>query len=309
MSTLRRFDLNLLRVFTALMEERHVTRAAERLHLSQPALSHALRRLREALDDPLLVKTEAGMRPTPRAEALLPRVRQALALLETGLAPPTPFDPATSTHHFVIATTDYFEEVLYPAFLAGLRRRAPGITLEIALITDEVLHDGLAERRIDLVVGPEAVAGLPAELVQHPWMTEELVCLAARDNAAVGEALDLEAFVACPQVALADISGLHAGKVDTWLAAQGLSRRVISQNLNYMAAARIVAGSEALMVLPRRMAELFAGLLPVHLVTPPPGLPRLEMQLIHHGLYAKEAPQAWLRQQLLDFAAEAEARP
>ncbi|BBI54137.1 hypothetical protein HORIV_65580 [Vreelandella olivaria] len=119
MRSLRHFDLNLLLVFEALMRERHVTRAAETLHLSQPALSHALKRLREALDDPLLVRTENGMQPTPRALALLPVVQQALGQLREGLAPPAMFLPGKSKRRFTLATTDYFEEVMYPPFLAN----------------------------------------------------------------------------------------------------------------------------------------------------------------------------------------------
>ncbi|ATJ81313.1 LysR family transcriptional regulator [Halomonas beimenensis] len=302
MSSLRNFDLNLLRVFETLIVERHVTRAAERLHLSQPALSHALKRLREALDDPLLLRTENGMQPTPRALELLPSVQQALALVQESLEPPAPFDPATSRHHFVIATTDFFEEVLYPPFLARLRPQAPNVTFEIALITDEVLQAGLERRQVDLVVGPEAVTGMPRGLVRETWMSEDLVCLAARGNAGIEERLSLAQFIDHPQVALSDISGLQHSKVDAWLASQHCQRRVISRNLNYMAAARVVASSDAIMVLPRQMARMFAKMLPVRPVEPPPGMPRLDMQLIQHPLYAKERPLEWLRQQLLDFA-------
>lgn len=307
MPSLRNFDLNLLLVFETLLAERHVTRAAEKLHLSQPALSHALKRLREALDDPLLVRTEHGMQPTPRALELLPGVQQALALVQESIEPPTPFDPATSTHRFVIATTDYFEEVLYPSFLARLRAIAPGIAFDIELITPEVLHAGLEQRRVDLVVGPEAGDAIPRGLTQTPWMAEDLVCLAASDNPAVGEALDLDQFAGHPQVALSDISGFQHSRIDAWLEHRHLERRVISRNLNYMAAARVVALTEAIMTLPRQMAVMFTRMLPVRIVEPPPGFPGLEMTLIQHPLYAKERPLAWLHRQLLDFAGDLEA--
>ncbi|MFG6176891.1 LysR family transcriptional regulator [Halomonas sp. THAF12] len=309
MPSLHHFDLNLLRVFEALMAERHVTRAAQRLHLSQPALSHALKRLREALEDPLLVRTEAGMQPTPRALALLPDVQRALALLHDTLEPPAPFDPASSSQRFTIATTDYFEEVLYPPFLARLRALAPRVTFQIELITLEVLRRGLEERRVDLVVGPEAGESIPKGLLQTAWLTEELVCLAADDNAAVGNRLGLEQFVDQPQVSLSDISGFRHGRVDAWLAARHRQRRIVSRNLNYMAAARVVAQSDAIMVLPRRMARMFAHMLPVRLVAPPPGMPDLEMSLVRHPLYAAERPIAWLHEQLLAFAHHVDAAP
>lgn len=241
MPSLRNFDLNLLLVFETLLAERHATRAAEKLHLSQPALSHALKRLREALDDPLLVRMENGMQPTPRALELLPGLQQALALLQASIEPPAPFDPAPSSHRFVIATTDYFEEVLYPPFLVRLKATAPGIAFDIELITADVLQVGLEQRRVDLVVGPEAGDNIPHGLAQTPWLAEALVCLAASDNPAVGNALNLAQFVSHPQVALSNISGFQHSSIDAWLERCQLRRRVTSRNLNYMAAARVVA--------------------------------------------------------------------
>ncbi|MGO3057236.1 LysR family transcriptional regulator [Halomonas sp. AOP43-A1-21] len=302
MSALRHFDLNLLRVFEMLMRERHVTRAAEKLHLSQPALSHALKRLRESLDDPLLVRTENGMQPTPRALALLPVVQQALAMLQEGLAPPASFAPASSSRRFTLATTDYFEEVMYPGFLSQLLTYAPGISFSIELITPEALSEGLESRQIDMVVGLDSQEELPGGVLQAPWMHEELVCLAATHNQGVGEALDIQQFARMLHVELADISGLRPSNIDSCLIQHGLARRVISKNLNYIAAARVVALTDAIMTLPRQMAERFIAMLPVRLVEPPEELPALNMTLIQHALYANEPSIAWLNQQLIDFA-------
>ena len=302
MRSLRHFDLNLLLVFEALMRERHVTRAAEKLHLSQPALSHALKRLRDALDDPLLVRTGSGLQPTPRALALLPVVQQALALLQAGLAPPNAFTPATSTRRFTLATTDYFEEVMYPTFLSQLLAYAPGISFSIELITPDVLNDALEQRQVDMVVGLDSQNGLPTGVIQTPWMEEALVCLAAADNNSVGEALSIEQFARQPHVELADISGLLPSSIESCLAQHGLSRRVISKNLNYIAAARVVALTDAIMTLPRQMAERFITMLPVRTVAPPKELPVLNMTLIQHGLYANDPALIWLTHELTAFA-------
>tara|TARA_R110000824_G_scaffold91993_1_gene223433 strand:+ start:31213 stop:32136 length:924 start_codon:yes stop_codon:yes gene_type:complete len=304
MRSLRQFDLNLLLVFEALMRERHVTRAAERLYLSQPALSHSLKRLRESLDDPLFIRTEKGMQPTPRAQALQPVVQQALALLREGLAPPALFSPANSTRRFTLATTDYFEEVMYPTFLSQLLAYAPGISFSIELITQEVLSEGLEQRQVDMVVGLDSQSVLPSGVIQTPWMDEELVCLAASHNERVGEALDIAQFAREPHVELADISGLLPSNIDSCLAQHGLTRRVISKNLNYIAAARVVALTEAIMTLPRQMAERFVTMLPVRLVEPPKELPSLKMTLIQHGLYANDPANVWLYQVLTEFANE-----
>ena len=175
---LRKFDLNLLIIFEALITECHVTRAAKKVYLSQPAVSHALNRMRDELGDPLLVRTEKGMQPTPRALEMLPAVQQALKLLEATLSPPQPFDPATSTRRFVIATTDYFELVHYPELVARIREIAPNVSLEIELIDDQVLQTGLENREVDLVVGLESFHDIPKRLVTEPWVSDELVCLA-----------------------------------------------------------------------------------------------------------------------------------
>ena len=284
------------------MRERHVTRAAERLFLSQPALSHALKRLRESLDDPLFIRTETGMQPTPRAQALQPVVQQALALLREGLAPPAMFSPANSTRRFTLATTDYFEEVMYPPFLSQLLAYAPGISFSIELITPDVLSEGLEQRHVDMVVGLDSQSALPSGVIQTPWMDEELVCLAASHNERVGEALDIAQFAREPHVELADISGLLPSNIDSCLVQHGLTRRVISKNLNYIAAARVVALTEAIMTLPRQMAERFVAMLPVRLVEPPQELPALKMTLIQHSLYASEPANAWLFEVLTEFA-------
>ncbi|AZM97469.1 LysR family transcriptional regulator [Vreelandella venusta] len=302
MRSLRHFDLNLLLVFEALMRERHVTRAAEKLHLSQPALSHALKRLRDALDDPLLIRTNNGLQPTPRALALLPVVQQALAMLQEGLAPPINFLPATSERHFTLATTDYFEEVMYPAFVSQLLAYAPDISFSIELITPNVLSEGLEQRQVDMVVGLDSQSVLPSGVIQHLWMDEELVCLAATDNDRVGDALTIQQFACESHVALSDISGLRPSNIDNCLVQHGLNRRVISKNLNYIAAARVVALTDAIMTLPRQMAERFITMLPVRIVAPPKELPALNMTLIQHGLYANDPALIWLTQSLIEFA-------
>ncbi|WP_447927235.1 LysR family transcriptional regulator [Vreelandella sp. EE27] len=300
------FDLNLLRVFVTLMQERHVTRAALKLHLSQPAISHALRRLREGLNDPLFVRTDQGMLPTPRAEALLPVVRQALALLQEGLAPPAAFDPATSTRHFTLATTDYFEELMYPPFLSGLLSGAPHISFAIELITPQVLGEGLKSHEVDMVVGLDSQVELPFGVVATPWLAEQWVCLAATSNAQVGASLSLAEFAKLPHVELADISGLGPSSIDSCLSAHGLTRRVVSRNLNYIAAARVVALTGAVMTLPRRMAERFTALLPVRLVDAPGELGALTLTLIQHELYAHEPATVWLFDELRGFVASTE---
>ncbi|WP_315979882.1 LysR family transcriptional regulator [Aliamphritea spongicola] len=125
MQALRQFDLNLLIIFEALISECHVSRAAEKVFLSQSAMSHALNRLREYCDDPLLVRTANGLQATPRALEMLPEVRRALQLIDRTLAKPEPFDAERSNRVFTIACTDYFEAVIFPGLFAQLQQTAP----------------------------------------------------------------------------------------------------------------------------------------------------------------------------------------
>ncbi|WP_282352929.1 LysR family transcriptional regulator [Pontibacterium granulatum] len=295
---LRKFDLNLLIVFEALITECHVTRAAKKVYLSQPAVSHALNRMRDELGDPLLVRTDKGMLPTPRALEMLPAVQQALKLLEATLSPPQPFDPATSTRRFVIATTDYFELVHYPALVARLREQAPNVSVEIQLIADQVLRAGLENREVDLVVGLESYHDIPKRLLTEPWVTDELVCLAGQSNDLVMDTLSLDAFIQQPHVVFTDVAGARPNAVDLWLEQQGLKRRSVSCNLSYAAAARIVSMSDAIITLPRQMAELFTQMLPVKLVAPPEGLGSIDMSVIHHPLYTQDPAIAWMIEQV-----------
>ncbi|MEH6650539.1 MAG: LysR family transcriptional regulator [Motiliproteus sp.] len=298
MTLLRNLDLNLLVVFNALLSERHVTRAAETLHLSQSATSHALNRLRQQLDDPVLVRTERGMEPTPRALQMLPAVRQALKLVERTLTDTGEFVAATSKRTFVIAATDYFETVHLPQLVGRLQQSAPGIQIEVEMIAERASEHALADQRIDLVVGLEQQSDLPSHLISEPWVSESQVCVVGIDNKQVGDALTLSQYLQLPHVVLSDLSAAVTSQVDGWLQQQGHSRRHICRNLNYIAAARIVTQTDAVITLPQRMAQLICQMLPVRQVRAPSGLPELDMQLISHPFYSRSPELRWLKQQL-----------
>ncbi len=304
MSSLRNLDLNLLVVFETLLHERHVTRAAEALNLSQSATSHALNRLRLQFDDPILVRTDQGMQPTPRAMAMLPAVQQALKLVERTLAPPERFNPATSERTFVIASTDFFEAVVLPPLVAELQQNAPGICIEIELIDQRTLADRLSTQRVDLVVGLDAGHDVPAYLLSQHWLSQPQVCLVGGNNGQVGDQLSLAQYLAQPHVVFADLSGAQTGNqtgaIDRWLAEQGCSRRYIAKNLNYIAAASIVAQSDAIITLPQPMAQLFCQMLPVRLVQPPVGMPTVEMTLIQHPFFSRSPSNRWLVDQVVE---------
>ena len=295
---LRRFDLNLLLVFEALVTECHVTRAAKNLCLSQPATSHALNRIRCELGDPILVKTDKGMQPTPRALIMLPQVQQILKLLEKTLTPPMNFEPEVSERKFVLGVTDYFEMMLYPILLAQVRKIAPAIHFEIEFITDEVLDSGLACQQVDLIVGLESTHKIPKNLVIKHLITDKLVCLVSQNNKNIGDRMTLANYTEQPHVAFTDHAGYHANVLDLWLEQQQLYRRTISRNMSYTAAAKIVALSDAIITLPSKMAEFFTEILPLRIVEVPKEFKQIEITMIHHPLYSQDPAIIWLMEQI-----------
>ena len=300
MSALRQFDLNLLIIFEALISECHVSRAAEKVFLSQSAMSHALNRLRTQLDDPLLVKTENGLTPTPRALAMLPDVRQALSLVERTISPAESFQASLSDRTFRIASTDFFETVVFPEWFSQLQLSAPNVRVEIDLISEESALLRLEKGEIDLIVGMDKEQKLPSHLIVQDWLTEKQVCLASIQNQNAKGSLSLDAYLALPHIRFFDLEGKTDSNVDRWLADQTLERNHIASTTNYMAAARIVANTEAIITLPYHMAKLFTQMMPVSIVTPPDGLPAIDMTLVQHPLYAKDSGIIWLKQVLCE---------
>jgi len=301
MKPLRQFDLNLLITLEALLSECHVSRAADKVFLSQSAMSHALNRLRQQLDDPLLVRTANGLQPTPRAAAMLPEIRSALQLVERTLSPPETFVPKNSERSFKIACTDYFEAVVLPALVSHLQHAAPSISIEVEMITEASTRHLLENRKIDLIVGIDRNLPVPTHLIQQHWVSESQICLAGTSNTKIGNQIDLQQYIQLTHVVFSDLAGETSNAIDVWLKSQQLQRKHSARTVNYMAAARIVAMTDAIITLPLHMAKLFNEMLPVRLVTPPAGIPEVAMTTIHHPLFSNDPPLLWLLDQINHF--------
>ncbi len=297
--SLRHFDLNLLLVFEALVTEAHVTRAAEKVFLSQSATSHALNRLRQQLNDPILVRCGNGLQPTPRAMAMLPDVRDILKRLDNTLTPPQVFDPLISERVFSIAVTDYFEAVVLPDMMPVLQKQAPGVIFDLEMIGPRASLDRLESGDVDLVIGLDNSIRVPSHLMHQPWLTEQLVCLVGTHTSHCPSRLNLTEYLALPHVVLVDQTDTSTDVIDRWLAEQQLQRTRIARMINYLAAARLVANRQAVMTLPRRMAELFSQWLPVNVVAGPEGLPDWHMTLVQHPLHAQDTGIQWLIEQVV----------
>ena len=297
-------DLNLLRVLDALLTTRHVTRAAERLGLSQPAASHALARLRALLDDPLFVRTPTGLTPTPRAAQLADPLRAALAALEAAVLGGAAFDPATARRTFTVATTDYGSFVMVPPLLERLRRDAPGVDLWVRNTQPDAFEQ-LALGDADLAVGPLSPAAARASIHARLLYEERFVCMVRKGHPAVRRGLDLATLAALSHVLVAP-RGAPGGVVDEVLAKHGLARRVALAVPHFLMAPHVVAGSDLVVTIGARVAAAFVELLPLQVFEPPVPVPGFKVSLAWHARTHHDPAHQWLRAAIVErFGARA----
>lgn len=295
------FDLNLLRVLDVLLRERNVSRAAERLSLSQPAVSNALNRLRELLDDPLLVRVGRGMQPTPRALSLEAPIRDALQQIEHTLNAGDFFDPATSRQRFVIAVTDYVELLCMPKLMARLAQVAPGVQLAIEHLTPSLPTEALDRGELDLVLG--RFVEVPTRFHACHWASETLQVAVRKGHPQVGETLDLDDFLRLRHLWVH--GGQTRGMVDQWLEEQDLRRDVVYTTPNYLKAAHIIASSDLAAVLPTQLARYFAQLLPLQLFDLPFELNGFQLDIVSLAQRQNDNALRWLIEQISATAPKA----
>lgn len=285
-------DLPLLRALRLLLEERHVTRAAERAGMSQPAMSRALARLRRLFGDELLVRGPGGSTPTARALALadeLPAVLDELARL---IRPPE-FRPGSAAQRFTIMTVDYVSMVLLPAVLARVRREAPGIEIEIRNVGGPDPFEALAIGSIDLLIGLESDIGGSRGLYRQRLFADKYACLLPRRLAR--KAFTLDAYLALTH-AMVTITGRGGGPVDAALERAGRSRRIALRVQPFLAAPWMIAGSDLVATLPRRLAERVAGHLGLAVRDVPLELGTFTLSQVWHARRHRDPGHAWLRE-------------
>lgn len=285
-------DLNLLVVFDALMQDRNVTRAASRLALSQPALSHALGRLRHMLKDELFVRSPKGMIPTPRADELAAPIRRALDELQHSLEPPQ-FDPAKATRNFRLAVDNYAAIVLVAPLTARVAKTAPNLTLEFRPSGTLNVPDMLDRGQLDAAIGPYTEAG--ERFSQQILLTDGFVAVMRRNHpAASARKLTIEAFAALPHLDIS--SSRHATDfVDAALSRSKLTRRV-TLRAPFLSAVRILAASDAVAALPRRIARELTGYRPLVLRELPFAAPEVETAMTWPRWLDSQAAHRWLRE-------------
>lgn len=299
---LHELDLNLLVAFEALLAERNVTRAAARVRRSQPALSAALGRLREALGDPLFVRTRSGVTPTPRALELQEPVRQALGTLRDALEPQRPFDPTTAKHTFLVAASDHAQLLFVPA-LAGRLGRWPGLTIRVLPLPERFPMDALERGELDLVVGVFDVA--PSDRAPRGLMrqvlAEERLCVVGRRGHPALRRPDFARLAKLPQLNVSPRGGTTSVFEARRLAPE---RNVLLFVPHYLTVPFALTGSDLLAVLPERVTRTFAERFELQWF-PLERAPRLPVRQLWHPRAQHVAAHVWLRQQVHALATNA----
>ena len=309
----RTLDLNFLRVFDEVMAERSLTRAARNLSLSQPAVSNALRRLRETLGDELVQRSGQGMAPTPRALAIWPAVREALQQLQESLIP-NAFVPFEAKSTFVLAMADATAAELIPGLTDTLEREAPGVSLRVVPLSTRDPRKLLADETCDLAVGyfpsvladltARAESGEPAQFLHRRLYDGEYVCVMRKDHPLASGPFTLNRFCAARHM-LVSFSGRPYGFIDEALASLGRKRHVVLTVNQFFTAGRVVANSNLLTVLPRHFVRV-TGIAEQLVLRPLPfDVAPVHVDSVWHRRSDQQSPHKWLRQAVSLAAEEA----
>ncbi|QSR20371.1 LysR family transcriptional regulator [Novosphingobium sp. KA1] len=292
LSDIRSLDLNLLKALDALIETRSVTRAAERLGLTQPAVSGMLTRLREAFQDPLFIRAQRGMLPTPRAEALAGRLKAALREIEVLLQPDV-FDPASAEMTISIAATDYAQRVVILPFLTALRRIAPGVRVSIRPVDMAAMATDMEQGHLDFaLITPEMA---PEHLRARRLFEERYVCVMRQGHPAARAPLDLDAFCALDHALMSHDGTQFHGATDRALDALARRRRVVLSAPNFSFVLDLIRNSDTCSLLPERLVR---GLESLCLRDPPLEVPGFSKILVWHERSHHAPAMAWLRERL-----------
>jgi len=287
-------DLNLLVAFEALMNERHVTRAGERIGLAQPSMSSVLTRLRALFGDELFVRSASGMQPTAKALALIQPIGDALAQIRGALAPTPTFDPATARRRLSIAATDYGDLVVVPPLVKALRRAAPGIDLVVRPIIDPVASVTSLERGdVDVLIGGH----LPASprVTRCTLFTENFVCVRDTKRAEGKARLTKDDYARLPHVLFSSAGGDGLpGAIDTMLARHGRKRRTAVTLAHVVAVPIAVAGTDLVATMSERIARRFARTAGISVVPVPYDVEAFNIDLLHTRRAMTDPALRWL---------------
>jgi DNA-binding transcriptional LysR family regulator len=294
-----KYDLNLLPVLLVMMEERNVTRAAERLGITQPALSNALNRLRETLNDPLFIRERYGMRPTPKAEQLAQVVGAALSSIDKVIIGQQDFDPLNATRLFTLAPNSYVEFIMMPAIVARLRSCAPGIRLRLTPFGNDVTETGVISGNTDMVLG--RIVEPPDNLVVQHLMNEGLACVIRADHPLVGENLSAEQYEQLKHVNVLPPGRMRAGLYQA-LEQRGLRRQVAVSVTHFLAVPEMIAVTDYCATLPRLICQHLSRDQRLRIIPAPVDLGTFPVEMGWHARYRDDPAHRWFRALITETA-------
>ncbi len=301
-ATLRKIDLNLLLAFSVLMQERNVSRAAERLLLGQPGLSAALRRLRETLDDELFVRVGRGLQPTPRALSIAPAIEEALSGIERAIRPPAAFDPGNWQGEFRIGLCDNLESSFFGPLAARLRQLAPGVRL-VSVAFDRrdaarLLDEGAYEFSISVHDEPASWH------IRAPLFEQTSLCIYDARHLKCATPLSLKHFAGAPHVTVS-IEGTISTNVDAALARLGYRRQVVATVPRFSALPMTLQAIPAIATVPESIARCMAKLHDLTISPPPFELPADSVTMLYRRVDQADSRSVWLRRLFVDVVRDA----
>ncbi|WP_432464272.1 LysR family transcriptional regulator [Agarivorans sp. QJM3NY_33] len=289
-------DINQLRLLVVLHRERNLSKAAQKLYMSQSAASHVLAKLRKRFNNPLFIKTQSGMEPTPLALSLMPNIQKGLRAIDTAFDQMKPFDPQRDAKTFYISAIDYFEFFALPRLTQMLESNAPNIRIAIDILSENTQMERIEQGRIDLILGVDELQDMPRYYRRYPWLSDPYVGLVAQQSR-FPEQFSLKTFVQTPQVHLPLINS-GADPIDRWLLKQHQARQIATTIQSYAAGAKVIANTHYLMCVPLQIAQELATMLPVRIVQLPADLPNLSLSIFTHQLYDSQDSLQWLIKQI-----------
>jgi len=299
---LSKIDLNLFIVFDVIYRERNLTKAAETLHITQPAVSNSLSRLRTAFDDRLFIRQSGNMVPTPLAENIIDRVRAALASLESSVTEHDDFEPLTSNKKFLFAMNDTSESSLLPLLMEYLQVNAPNMSIESYAIPRHELAREFAAGQLDFALDVPLVND--PQLTNEALATDRYVCVARKNHPKIGRHLDLDQYLALPHI---HISSRRRGQgyIDLHLNRMGLQRNILLRVQHSRAAPPIAARTDMLLTIPETLAKEHD----LQVFDLPFELPNLDWHLYWPSSYSEDKAHIWMRQVIFDIFKQATSKP
>jgi DNA-binding transcriptional LysR family regulator len=291
---LRSIDLNLLIALDALLRERHVTRAAERLDASQSSMSVALAKLRDLFGDELLMRSPNGLTPTPRAEELWPRVKAAIDAMEQVFEPSPAFDPSTATENFRLIVIDYIDIILMPHVMRRLRQEAPLVTVQLMQPNPHHFGEKMAEGELDLALSyfPQA----PEFLKTRRLFSDRFVALCGAGNPALHKRLNAAEFCALPHVTIEpEAAQIYNVLIDETLEPLRLRRNVRMIKPSFLALPFLLEKTDLIACVPARLAQRMESMADVRPFEIPFVMPTFEVRSLWHPRSTKAPAQEWLR--------------